>query len=393
MTRTSSFTTRLPRRSTRSLNQSQCISDGHNEAEISLPRRQRSNRKRSSCSSSVSKVKRSNGEAQTLTSTIGGSMMPPLLSLGTLVKGTVLKRPSSQVKSPYVADVSLDDSTIVLAHAPALDVGGMCVPGKTVYMSSRPAGGKTSHAIELVVSEAPNNDERVLVGAHPRLGELIAYEVLKRGLLKDAFSLRGGLKIGPVHDFSNDNDDQNIKHNDEQRISLKQQVTLGDSRVDFEMKIHKLNEEKPHRVVFEVKNVVCADYEKGAEPVKSGINHCVVVAESSDDAPYKRAALFPWAKSRSQTFEDKKVCSARALKHLRNLYDLSSDKEVTPVVLFIVNRSDCETVRACHEACPVFRDVLEEVTRNGAVQALGIRVRWTEGGSCYFDGLIPVKTS
>ena len=382
MTRTSSLLATAPRRSTRLLNQNNGIADrGENDLTKNI-------RKRSASSSAVPSQKKAARTKQAFKShpnVYDVINMPPLLNIASLVKGIVTKRPSATIKSPYVADVTLDDSTTALAHAPALDCAGMCMPGKEVLMSTRKPGGKTSHAIELVVSDTQTNtDERVLVGAHPRLGELIAEEVLKRGLLVDAMSLNGSFKVGPVTDSTQTNE-----KSQDQTISLKQQVTLGDSRVDFEMTI--TNKEMSHRLIFEVKNVVCADYEKGTEPIKIGANHCVVVAEPNDDTPYKRTALFPWAKSRSQTFENKKVCSERALKHLRNLHDLATEG-VTPVVLFIVNRSDCESVRACHEACPVFGDVLEEVTRDGAVKALGVRVRWTEDGGCYFDGIIPVKT-
>jgi hypothetical protein len=70
-----------------------------------------------------------------------GATMPPLLDLGKLVRGTLVKRPSASIRSPYVADVSLQtakkaDGNLVLAHAPALDVGGMCVPGSEVYLST-----------------------------------------------------------------------------------------------------------------------------------------------------------------------------------------------------------------------------------------------------------------
>ena len=370
--------------------------------------------------------------------------MPPLLNLGRLVRGTVLKRPSSQIKSPYVADVTLLQSndakkkkkksaedTAVLAHAPALDVGGLCVPGSEVYMSERPSGGKTSHAIELVRSNAPISalqvtafdpssiDKGVLVGAHPRLGELIAEEVLKRGLLKDVLPLKNGFELGPVNDFSNDkkkktkatadasskkrkattatnNDSETTSDTGSRQdlqINMRQQVTLGDSRVDFEMTLTAPKSNASHRVIFEVKNVVCADYEAGTEPVKSGANHCVVVAQTTvsdgnNKEQYQRTALFPWAKTRSQMFEGQKVCSARALKHLKNLEHLLSKCDVTPVVLFVVNRSDCESIRACHEACPVFKEVLEEVVKKG-VKALGVRVRWI-GGECFFDGIVPV---
>lgn len=157
-----------------------------------------------------------------------------------------------------------------------------------------------------------------------------------------------------------------------------------------------------HRVVFEVKNVVCADYESGTEPERSGPGHCVVVApppppeEDEGGGRYARAAIFPWGRTRGQRFEGRAVVSERACKHLRNLRSMLPDpnggggEDVTPVVLFIVNRSDCRSVRACHEKCPVFAEVLEEVVGAG-VKALAVRVRWTEGGECFFDGVIPVK--
>ncbi|KAL7449384.1 hypothetical protein ACHAWC_001446 [Mediolabrus comicus] len=158
---------------------------------------------------------------------------------------------------------------------------------------------------------------------------------------------------------------------------MKQQVTLGDSRVDFVLTIS--NNESAHKVVVEVKNVVCADYASGTEPQKGNDNHCVVVAPT---------ALFPWGRL-GQKYNGKPVVSERAIKHIRNLQSLSSDY-VTTVVLFIVNRSDCESIRACGERCPVFRDVLKEAVMSSGVKAVGCRVRWEDDGSCHFDGFVPV---
>mmetsp|Transcript_19465 Transcript_19465/g.28299 ORF Transcript_19465/g.28299 Transcript_19465/m.28299 type:complete len:372 (+) Transcript_19465:39-1154(+) len=124
-----------------------------------------------------------------------------LLDLGPLVQGKLIKRPSVTIRSPYVADVEIVaedckgglETTIVHAHSPALDVGGLCSPGATVFMSKRPPGGKTSHVIELVETTDPHNSNKdemnssgsVLIGAHPRQGEILAEEVLKRGLLQE----------------------------------------------------------------------------------------------------------------------------------------------------------------------------------------------------------------
>jgi hypothetical protein len=305
----------------------------------------------------------------------------------------------------------------------------MCIVGSEIYLSERGGEGKTSHSIELVrgaplggtVSTSANmQDSGVLVGAHPRLGELIAEEVLKLGLLREALPLKRGFQLGPVNDFNNtkrnspkkaspkkggvpvdqspnatSKNDANISGtaSSEPKVSLSQQVTLGNSRVDFQITLTH-DTSKSHRVVFEVKNVVCADFESGTEPSPSGPGDCVVVAPPitstgiNDTRGYQRSALFPWGRTRGQKFDGRPVVSERACKHLRNLQSLVDD-DVTPVVLFIVNRSDCESVRACHEKCPVFAEILEDVVGSG-VKALAIRVRWTEDGKCFFDGIIPV---
>ena len=324
---------------------------------------------------SAKKQKKSGGSALKSTETM------PLLDLGKLVRGTLIKRPSASIRSPYVADVSLfkkgkkKDSNVVLAHAPALDVGGMCVSGSEVFLSERPKGGKTSHAIELVRGAPLTNkssDKGVLVGAHPRLGELIAREVLKRGLLKDEIILKDGWEMGKV---------------DDDLINMKQQVTIGDSRVDFQLTLS--DKQASHKVIVEVKNVVCADYKAGTEPGIRNDNHCVVVAptESAEDE-YLRSALFPWGRL-GQKYDGRAVVSERAIKHLLNLRDLQNE-DVTTVLMFVVNRSDCESMRACGERCPVFRDVLQEVVQAG-VKAVGVRVRWEDDGKCFFDGFVPVQ--
>ena len=322
--------------------------------------------------------------AKKLKASASSANMKPLLDLGKLVRGTLIKRPSASIRSPYVADVSLfekgkkasnSDDACVLAHAPALDVGGMCVPSSDVYLSERPAGGKTSHAIELVRGAPLTNkasDKGVLVGAHPRLGELIAQEVLKRGLLKDELILKDGWTMGPV---------------DDGKIDMKQQVTIGDSRVDFQLSLS--DKEASHKVIVEVKNVVCADYKAGTEPEKRNDNHCVVVAPAgSDEEEYRRSALFPWGRL-GQKYDGRAVVSERAIKHLFNLRDLQSE-DVTTVVMFVVNRDDCESMRACGERCPVFRDALQEVVQAG-VKAVAVRVRWEDDGKCFFDGFLPVN--
>ncbi|GMH85936.1 hypothetical protein TrST_g9949 [Triparma strigata] len=276
-----------------------------------------------------------------------------LLDLGPLVSGVVVKRPSATIRSPYVADVRLPDGSIALAHAPALDVGGLCAPGCKVLLKERPPGGKTSHSIELVYCTGPESGAsgQAIVGAHPRLGEQLSKIVLERGL---------------VEGLSGD---------------IQGQKTLGDSRVDFV--IDEVN-------VVEVKNVVCADYHASTAPAKRNENHCVVTS-SAPISDYARAGIFPWGKV-GQEFEGKKVVSERAIKHIRNLSSLLQSTKngiETATVLFCLNRGDCKTMRACHEQDPVFASELEKARKEG-VEVKCFQVEWTPEGVCRYVGAVEV---
>jgi len=396
-----------------------------------------------------------------------------LLDIGPLIKGELIKRPSSKIKSPYVADVKLlrdgchDDSNdeqdgevgendVIQAHSPSLDVGGLCVPGSTVFMTKRNPGGKTSHALELLLAPGPNSNsvgggngnkkgdgngelngtDDVLVGCHPSLGEKLSEEVLKKGLLRSCLGFGPAIPIEELKssskkkkqkknskkiveeksDITNAHEINNIPSTKCTTILYKQR-TYGDSRIDFELvdnsNINSSDDDKkstqkhPRRALIEVKNVVCSDYCAEYAPVKTGPNHCVIIASNNDtdyrvekdattagknSTDYKRSGIFPWGRV-NQQFEGEKVVSERAIKHLRNLSSLQSDlndENVQTVVLFVINRSDCEQMRACHEACPVFASELKAASDRGTL-VISVRVRWTEDGKAYFDGIVPVS--
>mmetsp|Transcript_17547 Transcript_17547/g.38129 ORF Transcript_17547/g.38129 Transcript_17547/m.38129 type:complete len:452 (+) Transcript_17547:105-1460(+) len=367
-------------------------------------------------SSAKSKTKQTKRKLNTLSSiaarnasTSNNAKVAPLLDLGTLIEGIVIKRPSSTIKSPYVADVQLAHAgpidPVVLAHAPALDVGGLCSPGSTVLMKARSPGGKTTHSIELVLADGPNGEEgAVLVGAHPRLAEELADEVLRRGLLEDYIGFAGASFDAPATPKKKspkrakgknapgdvaDVDHEHMKPG----IYIKRQITCGDSRVDFELsRVEEEAQKATHvakKALIEIKNVVCSDYFPTHAPEKKNSNHCAIINAEVEESQYKRNAIFPWGRV-GQEFEGRKVVSTRAIKHLRNLVDLGKDKAVQPIVLFVVNRSDCEVVRACHEQCPMFAEELTNAHMNG-VLVKAFRVRWSKDGKAYFDGIVPVN--
>lgn len=281
----------------------------------------------------------------------------------------------------------------VLAHAPALDVGGLCVPGAHVRMTLMKPGGKTSHSIQLVRTDIPASptEDPVWVGCHPALAERCALEAIRAGLVLSP----------PLSPLNGADEDENKKKKKKKEktprmskttttsgslnhtytpVSIKSQYTVGDSRVDFLVNDNHL---------VEVKGCVCADYSASAAPEKRDKGHCVVLAPSTvTSKEYHRSGLFPWGKV-GQEFEGQKVVSARAIKHVRNLANLQS-ADMAATVLFVLNRADCHSMRPCHEACPVFALELSRAHAGGTgVGVVAFRVDF-KGSQAFFDGIVPV---
>ena len=168
----------------------------------------------------------------------------------------------------------------------------------------------------------------------------------------------------------------------------------------------------PNDIVLEVKNCVCADYDpdgdshlkamRKMQDRKSKSNPgCVVLADKLKPFPagsefeYRRSGIFPWGRI-GQEFEGKKVVSARAIHHLRELANLvtehekSKSKQYFPAILFVINRGDCLSFRPCNEACPVFVEELQKAERAG-VQVCALGVKWQvedkEGGQAIAKSL------
>ncbi|KAG2435933.1 hypothetical protein HXX76_007128 [Chlamydomonas incerta] len=339
----------------------------------------------------------------------------PLLDLGQLVAGKLVRRPSASVKTPYVADIQLlpaahpggeaaassaagaagegggSEGDMVLAHAPAMDCAGMVTPGATVYMSKsapRAPGAPpaaTSHAIQLVEDQRPGGTAAV-VGYHPQLAERLAAELVRRRLLEAA------LGAGRV-------------------VGLESQRTFGNTRVDYVLKM-----EDGSRMLLEVKNVVCADFPDvagGVPPGRPAVGVYKVPVPSGRLEHYSPTALFPHGAQKPKI----KVVSDRAIKHVTELTALHKHGRELPeagsvphegdegagggkgepeggegrlrcAVLFLVNRSDCAAFRPCHEADPLFAQVLKAAEEAG-VKLVAYDVVW-RGGAAFAGRHLPV---
>ena len=280
----------------------------------------------------------------------------PLVSLGELVDGVLVRRPSTHNKSPYVADVLVGEEE-VLAHTPMLDLGGLLVPGATVRMTKSKPGGKTSHAVQLVRVEG------AWVGANPCLGNRVAKAVLERGLLSGALLGREG----------------------EAPAEVRSEVTMpelegGETvRADFMV----------DGVVVEVKSSVCADFHQDQAPIITKKDRYVTVVSTVPAEEYVRTGLFPIGR-RGQEYAGEKVVSSRCIKHLRHLASVARQGR-TAALLVIVNRGDCGGWRACTEACPGFARELG-AARGEGVLVLPVGVSWDIQGRAWYRGILPIVT-
>ena len=128
--------------------------------------------------------------------------------------------------------------------------------------------------------------------------------------------------------------------------------------------------------VLEVKTVVDASVDSG-------------VAAEEESGP--AAALFPWGKQNQKGPDGEKVVSARAIKHVDALAEISRSGDGAAAVLFVAVR-DCAVFKPNAEACPSFAAHLRAASRAG-VAVLARKLRWdvADGVARAYDaGPVPV---
>jgi len=91
----------------------------------------------------------------------------------------VIHRPSKTIKSPYVADIRLDDGTLALCHTPGLGCCGLVSTGRFIYVS-KATGAKAKTAYTAQVSESTDSVGTYYVGIHPMISQLVAGKLLDK---------------------------------------------------------------------------------------------------------------------------------------------------------------------------------------------------------------------
>lgn len=263
--------------------------------------------------------------------------MHKLLSVDNLVNGKVIKRPSATCKTPYVADVELEDGSIVLAHTTSLGCGGLVNAGSNVLMKKiDKVGNKCKFKVILSIVEEKGNVQ--YIGTDTSLPELIVKKCLENNLISSLSSIK----------------------------SLKSQTTFMNSRFDFAGV-----DENDAEFVLEVKHTPKADYVDCLAKEKKKM-------DLSNYDYNDKISYFP--DGYRKTVKD--TISPRALKHINELSKIKKTTNKRAIICYVIQRTDVSSFQPSN-IDPIYKEAVIEAVKNG-VQVLPIVIKWTREGECHF---------
>lgn len=273
-----------------------------------------------------------------------------LYELDKLYEGEVLSRPSKKCKTPYVADVLINDQTTeenleVIAHSPSLGCCGLVEKEKRVYLTKHENPKTCTHVVHL--AKIYEKSISYNVGIHPKSAERIARLCLEKNCIPSL---------------------NNIK-------DLEQEKTFLNSRFDF-----CGIDENGKNFVLEVKSVPCADYEDIYAKERKKRNYDSWAVDS-------KIAYFPDGYRKKVT----DTVSPRALKHIQELEQLKiTNPEMRTIILFVVQRPDVLYFQASNIDL-IYKNALKKAYSSG-VEVIPINILWNDEGKCYYKKILDFKS-
>jgi DNA-binding sugar fermentation-stimulating protein len=273
-----------------------------------------------------------------------------MLKIDNLIEGTVYKRPSAYIKTPYVADIiPIGENETILGHTASLGCCGLADVGATILMA--PVEGKSKNDDKLhceyrvYLSVIKDKGKETIIGIHPKLAEELVESAIKNNLLNLL---------------------QNVKtYRRETAIYVPGKV---DSRFDFTgIDCNGIP------FIMEVKNVPLADYEDIT--AKDRKKKC---AEYINRDFNSKIAYFPDG-YRKKT-ED--TVSPRALKHIKELTLIKGESKTRCIMCYVIQRTDVESFQPSI-IDPEYRSAFYSAMEAG-VEIITLVVDWTREGKAYF---------
>ena len=261
------------------------------------------------------------------------------MKLENLKLSEVIKRPSKECKTPYVADILIDDKEF-LGHCPALGCCGLSDKGCKVYVSSIDSkDAKCQYKVELAILE--ENNQKVIIGINPKLAE----KLINQMLLKNQC---------PFIDV----------------ISFKSEQKFLNSRFDF-AGVDKQN----RKFVLEIKNVPLADYVDVEKKERKKYD--------TKNIPFdEKIAYFPDGYRKKTT----DVVSPRALKHIQELEQIAN--EYRAILCYVIQRPDV-TIFQPSNIDLTYKKAVQQAWLKG-VEIYAIQFVWDKLGQCDYKKLLPV---
>jgi DNA-binding sugar fermentation-stimulating protein len=274
--------------------------------------------------------------------------MTLILKINNLIEGTVFKRPSALIKSPYVADIvpiHLEQS--VLAHTASLGCCGLADKNATILMSAIPKTRKHTDKLcceyRVYFSVCREKGSEIVAGIHPKLAEDLTENALKNNLLSRLLNVR--------------------RYKRETCIYVEGKV---DSRFDFTgIDCNGVP------FIMEVKNVPLADYEDITASERK--KNCY-----DDRDVNSKVAYFPDGYRKKSTM----TVSPRALKHIRELTLIKRESKTRCIMCYVIQRTDVNRFQPSI-IDPEYRSAFKEAMEAG-VEIITLVIKWTTEGEAYF---------
>tara|TARA_Y100000389_G_C17455892_1_gene518137 strand:- start:2023 stop:2871 length:849 start_codon:yes stop_codon:yes gene_type:complete len=263
--------------------------------------------------------------------------MYKLFNIGELVKGTVIKRPSASCKTPYVADVLLEDNSVVLAHTTALGCCGLADKDATVLMT-KIENKKNVCKYKILLSVVSEKGQIEYIGTDTGLPEKIVKKCLETNCIKSLLNCE----------------------------KIESQKTYMNSRFDFAGV-----DERGEEFILEVKNTPLADYVDCLAKEKKGMD--LSKYEYND-----KIAYFPDGYRKKV----KDTVSPRALKHVKELMEIKKTSNKRAIMCYVIQRTDVSSFQPSN-IDPIYKEAVIEAYKNG-VEILPLVIKWELNGDCYF---------
>lgn len=227
-----------------------------------------------------------------------------LIEFKNVIEGVVTKRPSIHIKSPYVADVLVDDESF-LCHTPSLGCCGLAdKEAKVLLVKKESTTTKCSHSIYFSKVCENEKDHETIVCIYPKLAENLVEIALKNNY----FSIL-----------------RNVRKYQREKVIKIEDIT--NSRFDF-AGIDRNGKE----FLLEIKSVPLANYEDLDERERKKVKK----SQYADRKIDSKVAYFPdgYRKNKEDTI------SPRALKHIEELIYLKQHHNYRCILCYVIQRSD-----------------------------------------------------